>query len=253
MLDFLSNHPFAVDAQFDYSLVLTYAVPKASLEPLIPACLELDTFGDEWAFVAVAMVQTKGLRPAFFPPFLGTDFFLTGYRIFVRYTTNAGKRLRGLYILRSETDSKRMEYLGSVFTKYRYVTVDVQQRETGTVRGIQSQQSGLDILVDTEPETPALPPGSPFADWKEARRFAGPLPFTFSFDPATRRVLIVEGVREFWQPKPVQVLRADIGFLDTLHLPEKTLANAFIINSIPYHWKPGRTEQWNQHENRSKA
>ena len=99
-MKFLKNHPFAVSAYFERSTVLTFAVPKNQLLPFIPECLELDTFQDEWAFVAVAMVQTKSLRPKGTPKFLGNDFFLIGYRIFVRYTTSYNKRLRGLYIIK---------------------------------------------------------------------------------------------------------------------------------------------------------
>ncbi len=59
----LKNHPFAVETSFESSLVLTYAVPKDELKNLIPECLELDTFNDQWGFVAVALVDTKNLRP----------------------------------------------------------------------------------------------------------------------------------------------------------------------------------------------
>ena len=109
MLSFLKNHPFAVESFFESSTVLTFAVPKEQLQNLIPECLQLDTFQEKWAFVAVAMVQTKELRPKGFPKFMGNNFFLIGYRVFVRYTTSTGKNLRGLYILKSETDKKKME------------------------------------------------------------------------------------------------------------------------------------------------
>jgi hypothetical protein len=75
MLSFLKNHPFAVEAFFESSLVLTFAVPKEQLKTLIPECLQLDTFEDKWAFVAVATVQTANLRPKGFPKFMGNDFF----------------------------------------------------------------------------------------------------------------------------------------------------------------------------------
>lgn len=240
----LRNHPFAVEAFFDYSLVLTYAVPKAELQPLIPPCLELDTFRDSEAFLAIAMVQTKALRPKGLPRFMGSDFFLIGYRIFVRYTTRAGKRLRGLYILKSETDSRRMEILGSLFTEYQYTTTDISQTKSGSIMTITSQKSKLDIVVDTYPQPALLPPQSPFGDWKEARRFAGPLPFTFSYNPQTRDVLIVEGVRENWQPTAVSLLRSDLTFFESVGVRSARLANAFIIREIPYYWKRGRTERW---------
>ena len=245
MLSALKNHPFAVEAEFDYSLVLTYAVPKNDLRVLLPACLELDTFANEWGFVAVALVQTKRLRPKGVPAWLGSDFFLIGYRIFVRYTTNAGKRLRGLYILKSQTDSQRLEWLGSLFTRYRYDTVDIQSVRQGTHLSVTSQRAGLSVTVDTDPQPSVLPPSSPFSDWQQARRYAGPLPFTFSYDAPSNEVLVVEGVREHWQPAPVGVLRAEVPFLASLRLTDCRLANAFIIHAIPYHWQRGRTERWN--------
>src|ERR1700679_151404 len=130
MLASLKNHPFSIEAFFDYSLVFTFAFPKEELSGLIPECLQLDTLNNKWAFLAVALVQTKGLRPKGFPKFLGNDFFLVGYRIFVRYTNNAGKNLRGLYILKSQTNKKTMEYLGNFFTRYKYETIDIRQSKT---------------------------------------------------------------------------------------------------------------------------
>ena len=147
MLSFLKNHPFAVEAFFDSSTVLTFAVPKEQLQNLIPECLQLDTFQDKWAFVAVAMVQTKELRPKGFPKFMGNNFFLIGYRVFVRYTSNKGKNLRGLYILKSETDKKKMEFMGNTFTNYNYTTTDINQFETDETRELSSIKSNLAIPI----------------------------------------------------------------------------------------------------------
>jgi hypothetical protein len=246
MLSFLKNHPFAVEAFFERSIVLTFAVPEAALRHMIPPCLTLDTFDDKWAFIAVAMVRTTGLRPKGFPAFSGHDFFLIGYRIFVRYTSNSGKRLRGLYILKSETDKMKMQVLGNIFTQYRYTTTDVAQVVSGNRTTIKSIRSGLEITCETpqEEDTP-LPVGSPFADWSQARRFAGPLPFTFTYNDRKRQVLIIEGVRQNWTPRPITVVDYHISFLSELYLDTCVLANAFIIKNIPYHWKKGRLETWN--------
>ena len=244
MFDFLKNHPFAVTAFFQSSTVLSFAVPKADLQSRIPACLELDTFQDQWAFVAVAMVQTSGLRPTGLPRFLGNDFFLIGYRIFVRYTNTAGKRLRGLYILKSETDKKKMELLGNLFTHYKYATTDITQTVTPDFTEIKSTQSKFKITIENTPQAVALPEGSPFPDWQEARKFAGPLPFTFTYKPTTKQVLIIEGVRQNWTPEPIKIKSYEIDFLKSLNLTEARLANAFVIKNVPYQWKKGRIEQW---------
>ncbi len=244
MLSFLKNHPFAVEAFFESSLVLTFAVPKEELQHLIPECLTLDTFQDKWAFVAIAMVQTKDLKPKGFPNFMGNDFFLIGYRVFVRYTNNAGKNLRGLYILKSETDKSKMTFRGNMFTHYNYTTTDIHQSETEMIKEISSVKSNFKVLIDKAEENIALPQHSPFTDWKEARRFAGPLPFTFTYNKNKKEVLIIEGVRENWTPNPVKVIDYNFEFLKTLKLKNPILANAFIIKNIPYYWKKGKTETW---------
>ncbi|MEO8235245.1 MAG: DUF2071 domain-containing protein [Flavobacterium sp.] len=244
MLSFFKNHPFAVEAYFESSLVLTFAVPKEQLQNLIPECLHLDTFQDKWAFVAVAMVQTKDLRPKGFPKFMGNDFFLIGYRVFVRYTNNAGKSLRGLYILKSETDKKKMAFMGNIFTHYNYTTTDIKQFENKNLKEISSINSKFKITIDKTEEEISLPKHSPFTDWKEARRFAGPLPFTFTYNNETKEVLIIEGVRQNWVANPVKVIDYNFDFLKSLKLENPVLANAFIIKNIPYYWKKGKIEQW---------
>src|SRR5690606_34659075 len=188
MLSFLKKHPFAVEAFFESSLVLTFAVPKEELQNLIPECLQLDVFQEKWAFIAIAMVQTKDLRPKGFPKFMGNDFFLIGYRVFVRYTNSEGKNLRGLYILKSETNKKKMEFMGNIFTHYNYTTTDILQTSSAHNKKIKSEKSNFNIIIDTRQEPISLPENSPFSDWKEARRFAGPLPFTFTYNKLKKEV-----------------------------------------------------------------
>lgn len=245
-ISFLKNHPFAVEAFFKRSLVLTFAVPKEELLPFIPPSLELDTLNN-WGFIAVAMVDTINLRPKGFPEIFGNNFFLIGYRIFVRYTTQSGKNLRGLYILRSETDKKKMEILGNIFTQYRYSTTDIHQQNDNDIYEISSSKSNFLVkFLDKKSEDFSLPIHSPFSNWKEARRFAGPLPFTFTYNPTDKKVLIIEGVRQNWIPKPVKVTEYKFSYLRELNLKDQYLANAFILENIPYSWKKGHIEKWNQ-------
>lgn len=245
MFSFLKSHPFAVEAFFESSLVLAFAVPKKQIEHLIPECLELDLFEDEWAFIAVAIVQTEKLRPKGFPKFLGNDFLLAGYRVFVRFKNNSGRSMRGLYILKSETDKRKMEVLGNIFTHYKYAKTDIRKTSENGKIEIKSSGSNFKIVIEKSNESVSLPADSPFADWKQARKFAGPLPFTFTYNEKKKEVLIIEGVRQNWTPKPVKVCEYKIPFLDNLNLEKIVLANAFIIENVPYYWKKGRTEKWN--------
>lgn len=242
MIQFLKNHPFAIEAHFDSSIVLTFAVPKQQLVNFIPACLTLDTFQDKWAFIAIALVQTRDLRPKGFPKFMGNNFFLVGYRIFVRYTNNSGKRLRGLYILKSQTDKKRMELLGNIFTHYNYTTTDIRLVNNGKIRTIQSEESQFNVILEQRDDDVEIPVGSPFTTWKDARQFAGPLPYTFTVNTKNMTMLSILGIRKNWKPKPLHVKSYHFEFLDELKLQGLVLANAFEINNVPYFWEKGKLE-----------
>jgi uncharacterized protein YqjF (DUF2071 family) len=240
----LKNHPFAVETFFESSLVLTYAVKKQELQPLIPACLELDTFKNEWAFVAIAIVKTRDLRPKGFPAFMGNDFILAGFRVFVRYTNLEGRRLRGLYILKSETNNSKISFFGNIFTHYSYRTTDIEMTKGINTLHIYSKNSFIEIEVSQGHSIIQLPIGSPFTDWREARRFTGPLPFTFTFKVESKEVLTIEGVRQHWEPIAVEVIKHQVGFVQSLGLRSVTLANAFLVENIPYYWKKGKVEKW---------
>ena len=246
MLYRLRRHPFAVEAYFDYSLVLTYAWPRAVLEPLLPPGLVLDTCED-MGFVAVAMVQTRALRPALLPAWLGLDFFLTGYRIFTRYRDQRGRNLRGLRILRSDTDRYLMVLLGNLMTHYHYHPMLLTSHITPDKIDIavESREAPLRVTAYPGEEEVALPVGSPFSDWRQARKFAGPLPFTFDYESQTHSMVIIEGVREHWDPKPVRVEVERLGFFERAPFREHkpVLASAFVVNRIPYRWKSGVVEK----------
>jgi len=240
----LKNHPFAVEATFEKSLVLTFAISKEQLQDMIPECLELDTFQDKWAFIAIAMVQTKSLRPKGFPNFMGNDFFLIGYRIFVRYKNKAGKSLRGLFIIKSETDKKKMEIMGNIFTHYNYTTTDIIKSQIGKIKTISSHKSNFKVVIEDTEQEVKIPEHSPFSDWKDARKFAGPLPHTFTYNKNDNSVLIIRGIRKDWKPLPAKVIGYNFNFLNKLNLNDVVLANAFEIKNVPYYWEKGKLEQW---------
>src|SRR4051812_34342194 len=103
MLHWLKRHPLVVRAHFDFVLSITYALSPETLSKFLPAGLRLD----EWhglGFLAAAFVQATALRPALLPRFAGRNYFFSGYRVFCRYAAKDGRDLRGLKIIRSDTD-----------------------------------------------------------------------------------------------------------------------------------------------------
>jgi Uncharacterized conserved protein (COG2071) len=242
MLERLSRHPLAIAAHFRHSLVLAYAFPQEVLRPLLPPGLVLDTFA-ELGFAAVALVQTERLRPSFVPARLGQSFFLSGYRVFVRRAGHPS--LRGLYILRSDTDRRSMALLGNLLTHYRYRLAQLSLTERPGELEIMVVTPGgdadLHVVADLSSRPAPLPAGSPFGSLDEARRFAGPLPYTFDYEASTGALVVVRAVRTAWNPQPVEVevRRATFFDRDPFREHEPVLANAFHVAEIDYRWERG--------------
>jgi Uncharacterized conserved protein (COG2071) len=240
----LKRHPFPIRAFFRNSLVLTYALPREMLQPMLPPGLILDTLG-ELGFFAIAMVQTEALRPAGFHRLFSQDFFLSGYRIFTRFQTSDGRKLRGLRILRSDTNRRLMVLFGNLLTHYayRHAAVAFSEEKDRLEIEITTPNAEADLHVVAQIDTDALqlPQGSPFADFHQARLFAGPLPFTFDYETETNAIVMIEGVRTEWKPKPVRVDILKNTFFQ--HGPFRgtspILANAFHVQNVEYLWRRG--------------
>jgi Uncharacterized conserved protein (COG2071) len=217
------------------------------LLPFLPAGLTLDTLGD-FGFLAVALVETRNLRPTFWPSKMGMDFCLSGYRIFTRYKTPAGRNLRGLRILRSDTDRRSMQFLGNLLTHYHYEHSTFRVQSTGQRYEARVStpdgRADLHVVANLSEEASLPPAGSPFSNLQEARKFAGPLPFTFDYEKQTHSMIRVEGVRQRWNPRPVSVEVHQNAFLEQepFRRAGAMLANAFYLEDVAYSWKPGIRE-----------
>lgn len=236
-----------MQAHFEHVLVLTYALPAATLQPFLPPGLTLETYND-LGFLAIAMVQTRNMRPSFAPSIFGRDFFLTGYRIFTRYRTRSGRNLRGLRILRSDTDSDIMVRWGNRLTHYSYRKAEADIRNSSSTLEIRisapSHEADLHVRAHLANNPAPLPEGSPFPDLRTALRFAGPLPFTFDYEPETNSIVRIQGVRSRWNPQPTRVDILQNSFLDKEPFASALpiLASAFHLAHVPYRWKRGIRE-----------
>jgi len=242
-LHLLRRHPLPISAFFRHALVFTYAIEPAILQPLLPPGLVLDTLRGR-AFLAVALVQTESLRPSFLPAAMGRSFFLTGYRIFTRLDGEHSRR--GLRILRSDTDHPWMVRAGNCLTHYNYSLCKVAIEDGGdairwTVR-TPNGEADLDLMARLSDEPAALPSGSVFADLAEARRFAGPLPYTFDYEQETQSIIGICAKRQQWNPQPVAVDVRKCTFLEREPFcrSRPVLANAFHVRNVPYQWQRGR-------------
>jgi uncharacterized protein YqjF (DUF2071 family) len=245
----LRRHPLAMRTRFGHSLVLTYALPPAVLAPLLPPGLALDTYhapdGTEHGFVAIGVVSALHLRPAGLPAACGHDYVMSGYRIFTRFPTPGGRTMRGLKTLRSDTDRRLMVLGGNLLTRYHYRLARIRLDASGTLLRVRIDSrdglADLAVTADLASRPAPLPAGSPFATAAHARRFAGPLPYTFDYEPRTGSMVVVKAHRTQWHPEPVAVDVSRLTFF--AHGPlagsRPVLANAFHVADLDYGWHRG--------------
>lgn len=242
------------------SLVLTYAFPSRLLRDLVGPGLQLLTHKD-FGFLAIAMVETTALRPKGWPAALGKSFFLSGYRIFTRLHRPGRATLTGLRILRSDTDSRSMAWLSRGLTHYRfhhaYVDVKSDTNKLHIRARTPNHEADVDVVAhianisniahpsDASTSPAPLPESSPFDSLEEAKRFAGPLPYTFDHEPETNSIVVIKGVRKAWSPIQVRVDVREATYLTRAPFVDASprLASAFYLANVPYAWNAGFIEK----------
>ncbi len=235
-----NNHPFRVNAHFNYCYVFTFSLPIEEVDTLLFKGLVPDTFQDKFAFYTIAIVDTQNLRPSFLPKLFGGNFLLVGHRLFVRLKSKKGKIYRGLQILKSETNSLRMKIIGNMLTHYNYRKQNFEINVSKENIEIKSSKTGFRVLVSKGSENVSLPETSPFSSWKEARKFAGPMPFTFTDLAMENKILVVEGKRDKWEAKPIEVKSIEFPDYSKKLFPNAKLASAFKIENVDYQWQKGQ-------------
>jgi uncharacterized protein YqjF (DUF2071 family) len=248
MWHLLKRHPIPMRASFDFVLSITYAFPSQILSKLVPPGLRLD----EWegrSFLAAAFVQTRHMRPAVLPRFAGARYFFSGYRVFCRFKTRGGRELRGLRILRSDTDKGLMVTAGNLLTYYNYhlAQIDVRRAENSLRLRVTSHDGNGDVDVTADLAGPLdfIPEGSPFLTARDARHFAGPMPFTFDYESETNSIIRIQGLRKKWRPRLIPVSIKKLTFLAQEKFADASpiFASCFYMEGVDYRWKRGVRER----------
>lgn len=234
--------PFPVKAWFDFFVVLFFSIDKNNTISQIPAPLELDLYKDHGIF-AIAIVKTKKFRPAFLPSWIGMNFNLVGYRFLTTYKGDDLKTIRGLKIVKSQTNQKIMQWIGDKLTQYKFNYNPINIVTENNIVTIIGTGISIKLKMHEEEEIIPLPFNSIFDNWTQARKFAGPLLYTFEVNEKTKELSITEGTRKNWTPKPIEVISANIDFLnqDSIKQLNPILSAAYMVKNIPYSWKKAKT------------
>jgi hypothetical protein len=132
---------------------------------------------------------------------------------------------------------------GNLLTHYNYhrchAVVDESAERLRVAVTTPDSIGSLDVSADLMNAT--LPAGSPFSTVREARRFAGPLPFTFDYERESNAIIAIRATRTAWRPALVAADVRRIAFFDQPIFDGCTpiLAAAFHVKDIDYRWERG--------------
>jgi hypothetical protein len=135
-----------------------------------------------------------------------------------------------------------MQIGGNLLTHYNYHHCDaaIVTRESAIDVSVHSRD-GADLDLTAHLDRSPLPPMSPFTSTAQARRFAGPLPFTFDYERDAHAIVSVRASRANWTPHPIAVDVRRLGFFDQPAFRSCTprLAAAFHVTNVDYRWERG--------------
>lgn len=223
--------------------MLAYAWPRELLEPMVPAGLELDTYG-ALGFVAVALVHAEDVRPSPLPAWFGGRGDLVGHRMLVRRRDARGRTLHGFSSLRSDADGGSLVRLGCRLTGGRHRRADIRFEERPGILEIVAHTAGgvadAHVVADLTSRPAPLPHGSPFPSVQDARSFDRAASGFHLQGPREGGTRASRPAREA-QPISVDVRR--LAFLDEtpFDLRAPTLAFAFHDADMEYVWERARS------------
>jgi hypothetical protein len=135
-----------------------------------------------------------------------------------------------------------MQIGGNLLTHYNYRCCDAAVVTRGPAIDVAVRsRDGADLEITAHLDRSSLPPASPFMSMAQARRFAGPLPFTFDYESKAHAILSIRASRANWTPRPISVDVRRVGFFDQPAFRGCTprLAAAFHVANVDYRWERG--------------
>lgn len=230
--------------RIDRCLLLSYRVPAAAVESLVPRGLDLVTLearGERWAFWNIVVCHIEAMRPAFMPASLGVTYHHAAYRLRVRASTSEGE-LSGVYFVRSDCDDGLITLAGDFLSDFRFHKAEIFSRAStdrfvAEVRG-EDAEAGLSVEADLAGSA-TLAPGSVFPSLENARDFLKYEPMGLAVADESVRLAEVQRTESQWRERAVRVTKMHSEFLRA-RSPGAELELATWVEPIDYRWTLGR-------------
>ena len=246
--------PFAANTIWEQAICVNVRMLPEALRPLIPGQFELDLY-DGHAFVSLTASRLKNFGVGKLPAAARMNFYQATYRAHVTFTDFRGRRIRGCYFVRSETNSHIMSLTANLlpeFKAHHCSTYPILMAKQGShlVLSVDSADDAAGkvvLVIDTSHPLPEMPAGSVFRSVDEAYDYIVEFHDAFSYNPDTGDVFILRIDRGPWHIKIHEPLDHYLGFFEEGPFPAGScqLDSVFYFTQTPYRWLPLLTEKIN--------
>jgi hypothetical protein len=239
--------PMAANTIWEHAICVNVRVRPEALRPLIPPQFELDLY-DGWAFVSLTASRLKDFGAGPIPRSLRKNFYQATYRAHVVFTDFRGRRTRGCYFIRSETNSPIMSLVANLlpeFKAHHCATYPILMAQRGD-HLLLSVDSGDDpagkvvLVLDAARPLDGLPAGSCFRSLSDAYQFIVDFYDAFSFDAETNEVFILGIERGDWNIQVLEPVDFYLGYISAgpFGAGQAELDSIFYFRDTPYRWLP---------------
>jgi hypothetical protein len=239
--------PFDANTVWAEAVAVNYRLDPAALRPLVPAVFDLDLYAGK-AFVSLTASRLKDFGVGRLPAALRMNFYQATYRAHVTYTDFRGRRLRGCYFVRSETNSRLMSLTANLLPEFRAHHCGtypiVMARQDGQL--VLTVDSGADpagkvvLVLDTGRPRADMPGTSVFPSVGAAYDFLVDFYDAFAFAPDSGEVFLLRIERGPWHIQVVEPVDYYLGYFSDGAFPPGSAAldSIFYFRDVPYRWLP---------------
>jgi len=223
--------------------VLVYRTPAPSVAGLVPEGFDLNT-RNGYAFWNIAISQVEALRPWGLPPWGGFDCAIVTCGLSVSTQTRTGKKMRGLYPVRSDADPRFLWFLGNEFLSFQThrATIEFEQKGHRLIVTVDSQeddQGHAYLSVDLE---------RPVSMTLESAHFPVHPGILMSHDKWLSRIHFTEMIHDLLFPwNPVHIQEARWNLFRDLDQEQAVLETAFRIEPAEFTWRVGEYAEMQSH------
>ena len=239
--------PFEANTIWAEAICVNVQIEPDALRPLIPTHFELDLYNDK-AFISLTASRLKDFGMGRIPRALRMNFYQSTYRAHVTFTDYRGRKMRGCYFVRSETNSHIMSLTANLlpeFKAHHCGTFPILMAHNGK-HLVFSVDSGDDpagkvvlVLDDAHPLN-AMPESSIFPTIQDSYDFIVDFYDDFSYDPDTDDVFILSIDRGDWDIRVLETVDCYLGYFEDGPFPAGStkVDSVFYFRNTPYRWLP---------------